>query len=532
MSSQISEPLGEVFTRRWVVEWMLDLAGYVPELRLFAMSLVEPSCGAGAFLVPVVGRLVESCRRHGVDVGDATEAIRATDLHLPSVLRARRLIEERLVDDGVGAEIARSLAEEWVRHEDFLLQDDVPQADFVVGNPPYVRLEDVPDELTSAYRSRWSTMRGRADLYVAFFERGLDLLRPDGRLAFICADRWMRNAYGRALRQFVHDGDFAVDTVVRLHDTDCFEEEVSAYPAITLIRRGEQREGVVVEAAQEFGPEHVEAVDLGSEPTRPDAPWTTVQIPGWFGPEMWPEGPPSDLRRLAEYEERFEPLEDVLRQTRVGIGVASGADQVYVTGDPDLVEPSRMLPLVMAEHISDGTLNWSGRYLVNPWDGDGLVDVDAHPRLAAYLQAHEERLRRRHVAQKQPSRWFRTIDRVHPWLTATPKILLADLKSRMTPVVDGGRYYPHHNLYWITSTSWDLHVLAGLLLSDHAELFVRSYCVKMRGGTLRMQAQYLRRIRLPSPSSLTDEQARYFAKAYELGDRTLATDVAAEIYDR
>lgn len=500
-SSQVLEPLGDVFTRRWVVDWMLDLAGYVPTEPLHDRTLVEPSCGGGAFLVPAVERLLGSCRSQGVTPTAAADAIHAIDIHQPSVDASRARVCEVLSSHGVDPDDARHLATRWVTRGDFLLVDDLPSADFVVGNPPYVRLEDVPEDLMNAYRSRWRTMTGRADLYVAFYERGLQLLAQDGKLAFICADRWMRNAYGRALRQMIDEENLAVDTVIRLHETDCFERDVSAYPAITVIRRGTQGDGVVVEVQKNFEPRHVDQIDLDDSEASADALWTTARIPGWFDPAMWPEGSPGELRRLAEYEKRFEVLEDVLRQTRVGIGVATGADEVYVTRDASLVEPERLLPLVMAEHIRDGTMKWTDRYLVNPWSARGLVDLAQSPKLAEYLASHQGQLRRRHVAQKQRARWYRTIDRVHLWLTNTPKILLADMKSRMTPVVDDGGFYPHHNLYWITSTVWDPYVLAGLLLSDHAELFVRSYCVKMRGGTLRMQAQYLRRIRVPHLNS-------------------------------
>ena len=47
---------GEVFTRRWVVEVLLDLTGYTTDRDLGRMRLVEPSCGSGAFLGPVVER--------------------------------------------------------------------------------------------------------------------------------------------------------------------------------------------------------------------------------------------------------------------------------------------------------------------------------------------------------------------------------------------------------------------------------------------------------------------------------------------
>ena len=86
---------------------------------------------------------------------------------------------------------------------------------------------------------------GRADIFVGFYEHGLDLLEPEGRLAFICADRWMRNDYGKALRaKVVGSGSepaFSMDVALVMHAVDAFEAEVSAYPAITVLRRGRTR---------------------------------------------------------------------------------------------------------------------------------------------------------------------------------------------------------------------------------------------------------------------------------------------------
>ena len=65
---------GEVFTRRWVVDLILDLAGYRAVEDLGASVIVEPGCGAGAFLGPIVERLVESCARSGRCLADMGQA--------------------------------------------------------------------------------------------------------------------------------------------------------------------------------------------------------------------------------------------------------------------------------------------------------------------------------------------------------------------------------------------------------------------------------------------------------------------------
>ena len=139
-------------------------------------------------------------------LADSGQAIRAFDVLARNVDTARESVATLLVDVGQPPDIAESLSSQWISQGDFLLgtgSDGSLQADFVVGNPPYVRLEDVPAEVSAAYRSECSTMRGRADIYVGFFEKGLSMLGPEGRLAFICADRWMHNQYGERLRSLV-----------------------------------------------------------------------------------------------------------------------------------------------------------------------------------------------------------------------------------------------------------------------------------------------------------------------------------------
>lgn len=150
--------------------------------------------------------------------------------------------------------------------------------------------------------------------------------------------------------------------------------------------------------------------------------------------------------------------------------------------------------------------------------------------MAAHFRTRVDQLGGRHVARKNPEKWFRTIDRVNHWLTDQPKILLADMKSRITPVVEPGGLYLHHNLYWITSSEWPIEALAGLLQSSFGNLFVKTYCVKMRGGTLRFQAQYLRRIRTPNPRAVTDSQMERLILAYRDRDIEMSDGIAEELY--
>ena len=198
---------------------------------------------------------------------------------------------------------------------------------------------------------------------------------------------------------------------------------------------------------------------------------------------------------------RLEKQYPLLEETgcKVGIGVATGADKVFISAFDSLdVEPDRKLPLVTTTDIISGEVNWQGEGVINPFkENGGLVNLDDYPRLARYFETHRKIIAARHCAQKSPANWYRTIDRISPALAARPKLLIPDIKGEAHIVYENGQLYPHHNLYYIISDTWELRALQAVLLSSITRLFVVTYSTKMRGGFLRFQAQYLRRIRIP-----------------------------------
>jgi hypothetical protein len=199
-------------------------------------------------------------------------------------------------------------------------------------------------------------------------------------------------------------------------------------------------------------------------------------------------------------------LADSAPGTRLGIGVASGADRVFVLPafSPD-IEDVVQLPLALARDVRSGHVQWSGHVLVNPFTTDdtgSLIDLRDFPKLKAYFEANGTQLRRRHVSKSKPDAWYRTIDRVWHRLATAPKLLIPDIQAGNVVAVESGKLYPHHNLYWITSEGWPLFALRALLTSSHVLQQIRAFSVQMRGGSLRYQAQTLRRVRLPHVSSI------------------------------
>ncbi len=532
-----SDAVGAIYTKPEIVELILDLAGYLPaDRRLTTLQLLEPSCGDGAFLQAVVRRLLESERIHAGTIDwngpDLGKSIRAIDLSAAAVGKARALIISALVHEGCPLERAKALAGSWAVQGDFLLAQWNQTFSIVVGNPPYVRLEGLPKAVLAQYRRGFATLKDRADLYIAFLERGLQLLAGDGVLAFICANRFAKNQYGSALRQLISER-FRVRHYINLEHTQPFLSDVSAYPAIVAIDRmrgGETQAGTLNDVAA-----------LTLEAVRTQALSKEVQ----GGPlarfhQWYPDGAPwsstskDEVRVLSALRRDFPILEESGGTTRVGIGVATGADDVFILPQKsDQIEESRQIPLVMAGDVGVAGSSWSGHFLLNPFadsDDGSLVNLARYPGLQAHFDARSDQLRGRHVAKSRPANWFRTIDRIWPGLTRTPKLVIPDIQRGGMIGVDGGLYYPHHNVYWITSDSWDLRALQALLRSTQVLTQVRAFSVQMRGGSIRYQAQTLRRIRIPLLRSLSASVLDHLVSVAASGAQTEIDEAAARAF--
>lgn len=263
-------------------------AAYVQ--RLEAIRIVDPACGSGAFLISAFRRLlveriaaardVERARGaipgaidemplistilraniYGVDINPASVEIAKLALWLHSARASAPLsslehtirIGNSLVGEDFWAGRQRT-AESEERIRTFDWRAAFPEVwpagreggfDIVLGNPPYVKLQNLmtvdPDVVAylTAERSRdtyQSARTGNFDLYLPFIEKGLRLLTPGGRMAFIAPSLWPMNQYGEGLRRLVRRGR-NLDRWLDFKSHQIFEDVIT-YTALQFFTR-------------------------------------------------------------------------------------------------------------------------------------------------------------------------------------------------------------------------------------------------------------------------------------------------------
>lgn len=477
---------GDVFTKSSVVCHMLDMVGYTPDRNLSAVRVMEPSFGEGEFVVEILRRLALSASLHHFDVCEAAHHnLFAYEIDAEKV---RRTIEKlRSLHLGVNGL-------DTLLHTGDFLRADAPQTDIVVGNPPYVRYEQLSDEMLMFCKSRFKTFHYRADLYIPFYEKTLRLLNPGGKHCFICSNRWLKNEYGKKLRRLVAL-NYCLEQVLDMERCNPFQENVAAYTDIVLISKRHQQ------ASFSYG-------EVKSMEELEEGGLHLTQMPGPCGDDWSPCF--SGLESAGLYGICDLGL-------KIGIGVATGADKVYISEDLNgKVEKDLLLPAISGKDLRGNTLRWSGAFLLNPYQINGsLIDLTKYPQARAYLLQNETRLKARHIAKKHPEKWYRTIDKIHPKLQHQPKILLPDMSANSFIFVDKGDYYPSHNLYYVTGTDVrHLKLLSAVLISQFSQCQLARLSNKMSGGFVRWQSQYLHKLRVPDIFHIENGVAEQLLAAY------------------
>lgn len=107
--------------------------------------------------------------------------------------------------------------------------------DVVIGNPPYIRQEELKS-VKPYLQTNYATFVGTADIYVYFVERGMNILRNGGSFIYILPNKWMRAGYGRMLRGWLKQ--YSINSILDFGDLPVFDE-ATTYPSICVIKKEE-----------------------------------------------------------------------------------------------------------------------------------------------------------------------------------------------------------------------------------------------------------------------------------------------------
>ena len=139
-------------------------------------------------------------------------------------------------------------------HQDSLKANWNQHFDNVVGNPPYVKFQDLSDENREYLTKNWTTVEGGTfNLYFAFFELGYKLLKPSGQLGYITPNNYFTSLAGKSLRKYFQNKK-CVTRIVDFSHKKVFDAQT--YTAITFLNKQKNESITYDRIKPDFTPEH------------------------------------------------------------------------------------------------------------------------------------------------------------------------------------------------------------------------------------------------------------------------------------
>lgn len=221
-----SKAYGRVYTPKYLVNLILDCAGYKTIESIVGKHIIDNSCGDGAFLIEVVNRYCQAFDGSGEELKN----------HLQTFIHGVEIdqLERNKCVDNLN-KIASKYGVTGVKW-DILCADTLTisiynsKMDYVVGNPPYVRVHNLEDSYDIVKSYKFAN-GGMTDLYLVFFEIGFNMLKPNGQLCYITPSSWLNSVAAENLRAYI----MKTQSLVSLIDLGHFQafEKITTYSLIS-----------------------------------------------------------------------------------------------------------------------------------------------------------------------------------------------------------------------------------------------------------------------------------------------------------
>jgi adenine-specific DNA-methyltransferase len=417
--------------------------------------------------------------------------------------------------------------------------------DIVIGNPPYVRQEQIK-ELKPSLKKHYECYSGTADLYVYFYERGIQLLKTGGVFSFITSNKWFRSGYGEKLREWLRKNT-QVRRLVDFGDAEIFD--AIAYPCIVILSKGAPSESTEFRAMTwraDWKPE-----DAGRHLTGD----TFIMPQRDLAPDAWRLEGGLRLRLLDRIRAGGVALGKYVNG-RFYYGIKTGLNEAFVVSrekrDELIAEHSSsaqvIKPFLRGRDVKRWRVEFEEQYLLFiPWhfplhkDG-AIVGPSAKaerefakrfPAVYDHLSSFKPQLAARNSAETGIRYEWYALQRwgaEYSHEFEHHKIIYPDIFEHQSFAWDEKGYYGANTCYFIpTNDKW----LIAVLNSKVVEWFYSQISNKVRGGYMRAFSDYMGTVPIP-PASDSQKQLSERLSEYLifLGDKGEIQSAVASYLER
>lgn len=432
------------YTAEPIVDQLLDMLSWPSDSR----TLVDPSCGDGAFLGAALERLL-TVEPNASDERIA-HLVQGWEIHYFAAAEARQRLERILVAHGRSTSRAQAIALGMVTQGDFLTQGpQVATWDCVAGNPPFLRYANLPTILREEYE-RTLPDYSRGDILHSFIERLKNVLNAGGEIALVTSDRWLFTENAAILREMVGQR-MGIRHLARLDCASSFYRPKSRrsgqppriHPVAVVLC--EAKRATIALTRAPIYPEADDAAYVGCNPLHSVA---AVRLAPWLG--------------------------------KHGLFVVDQATAAAANIPDEL-----LVPAIDTDNMKGGVLSAPTKFAIRTYR-----NVEPPASVMAHLDANMHLLAKSKVRKTQrwlPPESFEKMD------LSQERLLIPRIANSLRPVrVPAGILPLDHGISIVGAGSMTLDQLEEALLRPEAEAWVRARAPRLENGYFSLTTKLLR----------------------------------------
>ena len=237
--NKLHKTLGQVFTPEYTVSFILKEIDYK---NVFDKKIIDPACGDGIFLKKIIEKIVLEGKNKQVSVKKIIDTIEnniyGIEIDKNTYLKCLDNLEI-FVKDKLNSVFNYKLNKKLnfkIFNKDTLLiyKKFIDQFDYVVGNPPYIKIQNLDLNKRQCIKNSFTFSKGNFDIYLIFFEIGIKLLKKEGKLGYITPNSYLKNSSYKNFRKFLKNKKL-IKKLFNLGSYKVFQG-YSTYTAVTVIQ--------------------------------------------------------------------------------------------------------------------------------------------------------------------------------------------------------------------------------------------------------------------------------------------------------
>ena len=374
--------------------------------------------------------------------------------------------------------------------------------DVVIGNPPYIRQEEIK-ELKPTLQQNYQCYTGVADLFVYFYELSLNLLKPKGHLTYISSNKYFRAGYGEKLRQFLTNSSI-IHNLIDFGDYPVFEEAI-AYPSIITLSKAKSKNNQV----QALSWDETKKQNIAQFATVLEQDGLRIAQEN-LKPDGWRLESSQNIDLLAKLRNAGKPLGEYVNG-RFYRGILTGFNEAFVI---DLATRDRLInehsssaevikPFLRGRDVKRWSVDYEDLYLIkiessenieHPWANKLEQEAEQiFTKRYPAIYKHFEQFRTQLIARSDQGRFFWELRSCKYWQEfEQPKIIIPAITNNVEYAPDSLGYYSNDKTSICIPK--DINYTSGILNSALMWWFIQQIAASRQGGFFEFKPAYVSQI--------------------------------------